>query len=209
MAAADPGTAGEDAPAIEEKARATWYALISRLFYEAPDRGLLDALAASAGSPASADEPPLLAAWRRLGAACARSEPEAVREEFEALFVGVGKAPVTPYTSAYAAPIGPDRHLLHLRETLDARGLARHGDVFEAEDHVAGLCDVMRWMIEGGAPVEEQQAFFRDFVDPGMSPFCAAICSNPLASFYGEAAQLTRAFLEVERDAFDMHVEAR
>jgi TorA maturation chaperone TorD len=192
----------------EEQARAFWYGLISRLFYAPPDRLLLDQLSSAPGSEAEDEEGGFLQSWRALQRACGVSDPEALREEFDTLFVSVGKAPVTPYTSSYAAPHAPDRHLLELRRRLQALGLARRERVFEVEDHVSALCDTMRWLIEQERPLEEQRAFFGDFIDPGVLLFCDAINRSPLAAFYRTAADFTRAFVLVEKDAFDMHLPA-
>jgi TorA maturation chaperone TorD len=65
----------------------------------------------------------------------------------------------------------------------------------------------MRWLIERGRPVQEQRAFFEKFVHPGVVPFCAAIHAGSSAAFYRAVASLARAFLGVEKDAFDLHIE--
>jgi len=189
----------------EEQARAFWYAVLSRLFYAAPDRALLDAFAGNAQPDPEAEPNPFLESWARLQAACRGAEPEALREEFDSLFVGVGKAPVTPYTSAYAASHAPDRHLLALRNTLNAWGLGRNERVFEVEDHVSALFDGMRWLIEQRRPLEDQRAFFDAFIDAALPLFCSAIDAAPAADFYRRAGEFARAFVAVEKDAFDMH----
>ncbi|HYH42511.1 MAG TPA: molecular chaperone TorD family protein [Burkholderiales bacterium] len=193
----------------EERARALWYAVVSRLFYAPPDRALLDELnAIGHDAEPEAEESPFLATWRDLQRAGEGADPQALTEEFESLFVGVGKAPVTPYTSAYVAPNAPDRHLLALRDTLSGWGLARHERVFESEDHVSALCDTMRWLIEQPAAVEDQRAFFLKFVDGGITAFCDATIRSPLAGFYAKVCAFTAAFLDVERSAFDMYTPA-
>jgi TorA maturation chaperone TorD len=202
----DTPDAGALAP--EDEARAHWYALISRLFHVAPDDALLQSLAAAPAGDNDDPDTPFLAAWREFQAACAAADCEAVRTEFDALFVGVGKAPVTPYTSAYAAAHAPDQHLLALREQLGACGLARRAEVFETEDHVSAICDAMRGLIEHGRPLKDQRAFFDEYVAPGVPPFCSAIKASPMAAFYLRAGALALAFYEVEKEAFDMHTEA-
>jgi len=193
----------------EEQARALWYAIVSRLFHAPADRGFLDGLTAiGRGAEPEAGESPFLAAWRDLQRACEHADPQALTEEFESLFVGVGKAPVTPYTSAYAAPNAPDRHLLALRDTLSGWGLARQESVFEAEDHVSAVCDTMRWLIAQPAAVEDQRAFFLEFVEVGVMAFCGAAIRSPLAVFYAKACAFTEAFLIVEKNAFDMYTAA-
>lgn len=191
----------------EELARANLYGLLSRLFYAPADPNLLAEISRSpapeeGGAP---DENTGLAlAWRNLQEACRNAYPVVVRQEYDDLFVGVGKAGVTPYLSAFAEPQSPDRYLVRLRQQLDAWGLARRGSVFEVEDHIAGACDVMRWLIEGGRPLTEQRMFFEDFLYPGGAPFCAAVQNVRAIVFYQHVATFAAEFFAVERAAFEM-----
>ena len=209
----------------EDRARADCYALISRLFYGPPDVDLLKALAgepeaAPAGlalEPAGGLELERIeedvtpagyaGAYAALREICAGADLRSVHEEYDELFISAGKALITPYTSGYAYPNAPDRHLVALREQLVGWGLARRDSVFEVEDHVSAICDVMRWLIEHDRPLAVQRAFFDEFVYAGVGTFCDAINANPGTSFYRAVAGLARAFLGVEREAFDMDVE--
>lgn len=197
-------TRAENGGAVEEdRARAACYAVIGRLFFGPPDPNLLAEIcgaAADAQRPAGA----VSETWARLQDACRSAFPAVLRQEYDTLFTGVGKALVTPYTSRYANELAPDQHLVRLRERLDAWGLARRDRVFETEDHVSGVCDVMRYLIEEGAPYDEQQDFFREFVRPGVVPLLDAVEAVEAASFYRQVARFTRAFLDLEHDAFDM-----
>lgn len=185
----------------EDRSRANAYALIGRIFYGPPDRTLVDYIT---GVPASGDAVPLAQAWDALREACRTSDVEAVREEYDELFIGVGKSPVTLYTAAYAAPQLPDRHLLSLRERLGEWGLGRRQQAGETEDHLSGVCDVMRWLIEGGAGPDAERRFFFDFVAPAIEPLCAAIDAQARAQFYRRAAAFLLAYYEVERAAFEL-----
>lgn len=189
----------------EDQARAEWYALISRLFYAPPDRELLQRLGSPPKDDPDAESNGLVDAWRELQVRCQTADTEAVRAEFEALFVGAGRAQVTPYTSAYAASHAPDRHLLELRDRLADWGLARRDGVFEVEDHVSAICDAMRWLIEHGLGLDDQRAFFFEFIEPGLGPFCSAIKRSPTAVFYRVVSDVTDGFMAVEKEAFDLH----
>jgi TorA maturation chaperone TorD len=127
-----------------------------------------------------------------------------VRQEYDSLFVGVGKSEVSLYLSGYAEPQGAERYLVRLREQLAHWGLGRRKSVFEVEDHISGISDVMRWLIENGHSLEEQRGFFESFVYPGVLPFCIALQNAPSASFYKRVAALTWSFFEVEKTAFEM-----
>lgn len=202
----------------EDKARADCYALVSRLFYAPVDAELLQLLAAAprlelpdgedlqlVGWEIEADETPYTNAMKVLKEASIGADADALRQEYDDLFTGAGKALVTPYTSGYAVPHAPDRFLVALREHLVAWGLARHDSVFEIEDHVSAVCDVMRWLIERERPLEEQHAFFNDFVYTGVGTFCDAIDARASTPFYKAVAGVARAFLAVEKEAFDLH----
>lgn len=192
----------------EEEARALWYALLSRLFYAPPDGELLRQLGSGLQDGSDVDTGGFIDALRALQLACRDAVPDALRVEYDSLFVGVGKAPVTPYTSAYAAAHAPDRHLVALRSRLSAWGLTRRERVFEAEDHIAALCDAMRWLIVQRRPLEEQRDFFADFVLPAVPNFCDAINRISGADFYRNVGAFARAFIALEQDAFDMHTPA-
>lgn len=201
MRAEEEAFAGDAGPVAEDRARADCYALVGRLFYGPPDEALLAEVFRADGA---AGEGELARAWSDLQQACDRAHPAQVRQEYDALFVGVGRALVTPYTSRYAHEGAPDKHLVRLRDRLDAWGLARQAQAFETEDHIAGVCDVMRYLIMEGAPLDEQRRFFDEFVYPGALPFLAALDAVDAAVFYKRVAGFARAFLEVEKDAFGM-----
>lgn len=187
----------------EDAARAHCYALIGRLFHDAPDSILLAQLC-RADSAAGADGAPLAQAWRALKDACVTAYPAVLKQEYDTLFVGVGKSEVTPYTSHYVRDIAPDRHLVRLRQQLEQFGLGRRTAAFEVEDHVSGVCDVMRFLIESARPLSEQRLFFKEFVYPGATAFCDAVKGATSASFYRHVAAYSRAFFEIEREAFEM-----
>jgi TorA maturation chaperone TorD len=199
-----------DAPALEpeELARANFYGLISRFFYAPPDSNFLAEINRGGSSGPEEGENDLVAAWRRLQDSCRTAYPAILRQEYDSVFVGVGKAEITPYLSGYAEPAGPDRYLVRLRDRLGAWGLARKERVFEVEDHISGICDVMRWLIEGQRALAEQHRFFEEFAYPGVVGFCVALQKSPTAVFYKDVATLTASFYELEKAAFEMSDDA-
>jgi TorA maturation chaperone TorD len=187
----------------EEAARANFYALLARLFYAPPDAALLRSLAAA--DELDAEDDGIALAWRDLAEAAADADPEAVREEYETVFVGVGKAPITLYTSAYSLRYTNDAPLAQLRDQLSALGLARRSESSEPEDHIAAICEVMRYLIaEDKADLEKQKQFFERWLWPAVQPLCDAINKSELTSHYRPVAKFARAFLELEHSAFEM-----
>ena len=70
----------------EEVARANFYGLLARLFYAPPDAPLLEAIAGA--GEIEAEDGGIAAAWQALAHAAARADVEAVREEYDSVFVG-------------------------------------------------------------------------------------------------------------------------
>jgi TorA maturation chaperone TorD len=193
----------------EEAARANFYGLIARLFYAPPDAQLLSRLL-QAGPMAleaerNAQAEALAAAWSEMLEACRGAEREALEGEHTELFVGTGKAAVTPYLSHYVLRHSNDSPLVDLRGQLSAWGIARREDVPEYEDHVSGVCETMRFLIAvQQRPPEDQQAFFARFVYRGITAFCDAVTTSRQARFYRPVARFARTFREVEKSAFEM-----
>lgn len=191
----------------EDQARADLYALIARLFYAGPDAHLLAAIAGADEIAGEDETAPLAAAWRALGAAAAAMDAEAAREEYDSVFVGTGKAEITPYASHYLAQSMQERVLVRLRDTLTEMGLVKTQSAAEYEDHFSALCEVMRHLIAAGSgdvAVQEQKVFFLEYVVPWYAGFCAAVMVSPNTDFYKHVAVFTKAFLDVEADSFEM-----
>lgn len=200
------GSAASSAIDPEDQARANLYGLVSRLFYAPADSHLLAEICHTGQGGETQEEGAggLLPAWRDLQEACRNAYPPVVKQEYDSLFVGVGRAEVTPYLSAYAEASAPDRFLVRLRQQISDLGLARRESVFEVEDHVSGINDVMRRLIESGRPLQEQQQFFATFLFPGAIPFYAAVQNAASSRFYKPVAAFALAFLELEKAAFEM-----
>jgi TorA maturation chaperone TorD len=195
--------------APEDAARANFYGLIARLFYAPPDpqltAQLLQAGPMQLEAERNAQAEALAAAWSEMLEVCRSAEREALEGEHTELFVGTGKAAVTPYLSHYVLRHSNDSPLVDLRAQLSAWGIARRDDVPEYEDHVSGVCETMRFVIAvQQRSTGDQQTFFDRFVYRGASAFCDAVTASRQARFYRGVGRFTRAFLEVEKNAFEM-----
>jgi TorA maturation chaperone TorD len=193
----------------EDEARANFYALLARLYAFAPDADLLDAIAAApplAPVDGQEEEGELGARWDALRAASARADPAAVADEFQALFIGVGKSEVSLYASHYLRPQS-GRPLADFRAALAEMGLARRPDASEYEDHFSVALETMRMLAAGDAErapatVAEQRAFCETFLLPWAFACCTAISQCAIANYYVEVAQFSASFLALERDSF-------
>jgi TorA maturation chaperone TorD len=188
----------------EDKARAGYYALLARLFYSGPDAALLATIGEDGEIASSSEQSALADAWNKLAAAARAMEAEAARLEYDELFVGTGKAEVTPYASYYLAETGRDKILVRVRSELAALGLGRTDGALEPEDHFAGLFEVMRHMISMGsddAALQKQQGFFDRYIARSYAALCGAISRSEKANFYKHVARFAEAFLAVESEA--------
>lgn len=190
----------------EDRARAEHYALIARLFHAAPDAALLAALA-QAGRTLGGEGGDLPRAWAALGAAAQSMPLATVADEFDALFVSVGKPEVMCNGSWYLTGFLQEEPLAELRDELAELGLGRRPGVTETEDHIAALAEVMRHLVLTGpdaAGLERQRRFFGRHLAPWYAQFAGALAAALGADFYAKVGGLLAAFMDIERQAFDM-----
>jgi TorA maturation chaperone TorD len=213
--AVSEGAAAAGQPlAPEDAARANFYAVLARLFVDAPDAALLSAIAAAAplGEQGDRDgsgdpESGLPAAWDALREASAAADPQAVVEEYNSLFIGVGKSAINLHASHWIAGAMMDKPLIELRDSLAELGLSRRPGVTLLEDHAAALCETMRILIAGDgerapAPIEAQRRFFDHHIAPWIFACCSAMQDCSIANYYRQVAKFTDAFMALERDSF-------
>ena len=191
----------------EELARAETYGLLARLFVAAPDAALLQQFALAV---TQAPEPGafLEAPWQDLVAALRATTVAAAAAEYEALFMGIGKAEVLLYGSYYLAGFLNEKPLAVLRSDLAELGLTRDAASGETEDHVAYGFELMRYLIAGDdvavCNLERQRNFFRAHLQPWVARLCDVLQAHPQARVWAAVAAYTRAFMQVETQAFDM-----
>ena len=193
----------------EDQARADFYALLARLYASAPDAALLSSIAACdelAADAESEDGRALADAWRTLIAASSAMDPAAAADEYQTLFVGVGKSEVSVHASAYVKSPGRTP-LIEIRASLAKLGLARQSGVNVYEDHLATVCETMRALILGAGRGEpfafaEQREFFEAHVKPWVFDCCTAIQNSPVANYYRRVAEFSQLFMAIERDSF-------
>ena len=191
----------------EETARAEIYGLLAQLFYAAPAPALLEALrVAATEAPAAGgflEEP-----WRELVGTARALDDGAIAREYEALFGGVGKPEIYLYGSHYLSGFLNERPLVKLRTELSVLGLERDESMSDTEDHLAYLCEVMRYLIAGDdvavANLARQSEFFAAHIQPWGPTLCDTITAHPKARFYATLGAFTHAFIKVESQGFDM-----
>ena len=191
----------------EETARSELYGLLALMYYAQPAIDLIAQLrVAATDSPVTGaflEEP-----WRALVGVAREMPDAAIQSEYDALFGGVGKPEVYLFGSHYLSGFLNEKPLARLRTDLAQLGLSRDDSMSETEDHFAYLCEVMRYLIAGDdvavANLTHQREFFSVHIQPWVASLCDALQKHPQARFYAALAALTRAFVSIEAQGFDM-----
>lgn len=204
---ASPLRFGGPADDSEELARAEVYGLMAALFLAAPGADLHAQLRVAV-TQAPAEGGFLEGSWSELVAVSRRLTVAEVGEEHTALFGGVAKPEIPLNSSWFIAGALNEKPLVALRDDLAALGLERPAQVLETEDHIAVLCEVMRYLIAGDdlavSNLATQQRFFNAHLRGWCEGLCEAIIQHPRADFYRALAVFTRDFLAVEAQGFDL-----
>jgi TorA maturation chaperone TorD len=195
------------ADAGEELARAELYGLLARLWLAPPDEALLQQFKVAVTQAPEAGGH-LEAPWQALVAAMRATNAAEAADEHDALFGGVGKPEVFVYASYYLSGFLNERPLAQLRDELQRLGLTRDDARAETEDHIAYLFEVMRYLIAGEdaavCNLEQQRRFFRAQLQPWVSQLCETVEAHPRAKAWRAVAEMTRGFMQVETQAFDL-----
>lgn len=191
------------APTIaeEDRLRADLYNFLGLLLAGPPDEMLLAQTASLSG-----DDSPLGQAVATLAKMAKVSKPKAVESEYNRLFIGLGRGELLPYASYYLTGFLNEKPLAALRQDMSRLGLARADNVFEPEDNIASLMEMMGAMIVGrfgaATDLKEQKAFFNRHIAPFAGHFFADLEAAKNSVFYAPVGTVGRAFLDIETEAF-------
>ncbi len=191
----------------EDLARAEVYGLLASLFYAPPSAelyGQLQVAVTEAPVPGAFLE----RAWSEVVAVSRRLSLAEVGDEYAALFLGIGKPEVFLYGSFHIAGTLNEKPLVDLRRDLLRLGLERPETVTETEDHIASLCEVMRYLIAGEdvgiSNLPAQRRFYEAHLRGWVETFCEALAAHPRADFYRAVGGFARDFFAVEAQGLDL-----
>ncbi|MGI9405525.1 MAG: TorD/DmsD family molecular chaperone [Hyphomicrobiaceae bacterium] len=187
----------------EDLLRAQLYRLISNYMAAAPDAETL-----AAGAQLSGDETPLGKAVGTFAHLCSRSDADAVAQEYNDLFIGIGRGELLPFASYYLTGFLNEKPLAKLRNDMDALGIERDPAASEPEDHIASIFEMMAGVIDGrfGEPasLEAQQKFYDTHIKSWASYFFRDLENAKSSVLYSGLGSIGRVFLEIEDTAFSM-----
>lgn len=148
----------------ENQIRQNIYNLLAALFRRAPDADALNWLATLEieGDEQTAG---MAAAWSVLKLSANKTTDIQASDEYQMLFIGVGRGEVVPFGSWYLTGSLMEMPLVLLRQDLRRYGFERQEATKEPEDHIAALLEVMAMLVEED-DVASQKAFFNRHIAP-------------------------------------------
>ena len=193
--------------APEEAGRQLVFAFLARVLARPALRDELAFAASFATGEASINKN-----FAALRAELEAADEKTLGEHYHDLFIGVGRGELLPYGSYYLTGFLNEKPLAELRGDLDSLGFARAEGVFEPEDHIASLCDVMAQLIAGTAEEEfsiyEQERFFAAHLKPWAAKFFADLEAAKSAGPYRIVGTIGKEFMEIEEEGFGMVARA-
>lgn len=191
----------------EDLLRADLYDYLAALLSRPPTGELLGRTAGLSG-----DESDLGRAIHALSRLAKATKTATAEREFNALFIGMARGELLPYASFYLTGFLNEKPLATLRKDMLGLAIERAPNVFEPEDNVASLCEMMAGMIRGrfGEPVEldQQRDFFNKHIGPWASHFFKDLEGAKSSVFYAPVGTVGRVFMEIEKEGFRMAGES-
>ena len=185
----------------EDKLRAELYDFLAALLANPPTEGLLRNIAKLTG-----DETDLGQGIQTLATLAGKTSAKAAEREFNTLFIGIGRGELLPYASYYMTGFLNEKPLASLRRDMAEQQIRRAPNVYEPEDNIASLMEMMAGLIEGrfGAPasIGQQQTFFNRHIAPWASPFFADLEKAQNSVLYAPVGTVGKVFMQIETEAF-------
>ena len=189
--------------AEEDRLRADLYNFLGLLLSNPPDQIILDQCKALSGDTSALGD-----AINALSRVAKVSKPKKVESEFNALFIGLGRGELLPYASYYLTGFLNEKPLASLRADMGKRSITRAPNVYEPEDNIASLMEMMAGMIVGrfGSPatLDDQKEFFAKHIGPWATHFYTDLEGAKNSVFYASVGAVGKAMMEIEREAFRM-----
>lgn len=190
----------------EDRLRADLYNYLGALLASPPEQMMLDQTTGLSG-----DDSDLGTAISALAKIAKLSKPKAVESEFNKLFIGLGRGELLPYASYYMTGFLNEKPLALLRQDMAVRGMTRAQNVYEPEDNIASLMEMMAALIVGrfGDPAElaDQRIFFNRHIAPWAAHFFTDLEAAKNSVFFAAVGQVGRVFMEIESEGFRMSAE--
>ena len=190
--------------APEDAARAELYAFLAAILSGPPSDALLSQIRGLNGDA----ETELGIHIAELSRAASEVDAAAAEREFNALFIGLGRGELLPYASYYMTGNLHDKPLSRLRSDMRTLRIVRAENVFEPEDNISSVLEMMAGQIVGHygvvEPLKKQAAFFAAHVEPWAGRFFSDLETAKGAQLYVPVGKLGAAFMRIEAEAFKL-----
>lgn len=185
----------------EDRLRADLYGFLSAYLANPPSRGLLEQTQKLTGD--GSDMGQAIATLARMAQA---ATPGSAEREFNELFIGVGRGELLPYASYYITGFLNEKPLAILRADMAAFQISRAPNVYDPEDNIASLMEMMAGLIEGRfsapASLAQQRTFFNRHIAPWAGHFFADLEGARASVLYAPLGAVGRHFMQIEREGF-------
>jgi len=186
----------------QQTIRADIYLLLSSLYRQQPSTELIAFLSQLEMEQADSA---MQRAWHKVKSAAIESSQEQLEDEYQELFIGIGRGEVVPFASWHLTGSLMEKPLASIRHDLALLGLEREEQVKEPEDHFSALCEVMSVLTE--EEEELQQVFFNKHLGTWFSSLVEQVKQAKNANFYLAVAELTNAFMTLEQVRFSANLQ--
>ena len=187
----------------EDRMRADLYGMLARVLFNRPDQSQLTNLSALSG-----DDSDMGRAFTALAKVASATTSDVAGEEYDGLFIGMGRGELLPYGSYYLTGFLNEKPLAKLRSAMRELGIERQDEVKEPEDHIGSLMEMMSNLITGtyGEPasMSVQREFFAAHIEPWAGHFFKDLEAAELSRLYQPVGAIGRMFIEIETRAFSM-----
>lgn len=187
----------------EDRLRANIYDFLATYLLAKPDEAGM-----AAASLLSGDDAEFGKAFSALAHVAGKLSEAEIGDEYDALFIGLGRGELLPYGSYYLTGFLNEKPLAKLRNHMQTLGIERHEDVKDPEDHIGSLMEMMAGLINGryGEPasIGVQREFFAAHIEPWASHFFKDLEAAESSRFYLPVGTIGRLFMEIEKSAFEM-----
>ena len=185
----------------EDQARSGVYMTLANLFTDIPSQDLIESLCNINQPEPTTEIGAVGEAWQQLKQAADNSTPEALDDEYHALFIGVGRGEVIPYGSWHLTGFLMDKPLSELRDDMRELGFEADPELKEPEDHIAALCETMSILITS-EDVEsfQQRRFYMRHIHPWAEKFFCELEQAKNAQFYRAVGVLGQRFIQLENE---------
>ena len=191
---------------VEDRLRADLYNFLGLLLASPPDQMLLEQTAGLSG-----DDGDLGTAINALAKLANLSKAGTVESEFNKLFIGLGRGELLPYASYYLTGFLNEKPLASLRRDMAVRGMTRAQNVYEPEDNIASLMEMMGALIVGrfGEPASlaDQKTFFNKHIGSWAGHFFSDLEGAKNSVLFAAVGAVGRVFMSIEAEGNRMSAE--